>query len=589
LAVVFKQVEYIAMNGLMDAEGQEVDEQEGQAITVIREALSGTILRVSQYVDNGLFSDIDAFVKLSEGNTSITKVRFYPFEKKGDDELWKKIGKGLANLKSLEHFIVKIALSNENSEEETNAGEPMHRADFGILSHVLPYLRQIFSVMISTPSVMRQREVHALAHLTIKEFDRGCDFPVDTLHLILSALATLPSLEVAILGNDLSENSHLKLPEAMKNLMLSPSLREVYFEEFTFSRRLCLALGDALQGGSNVALLRFETCSFPEGASHRVARALKQNTTLTTFILSGIFSQAFYDAFAAALLINTTLTDLELEIPDDEAEAALMTPVFLALGMNKGLKKLTINEYSSSVDVDGQVYLALRDGLEKNSTVEMLHISICRFEDFADSLLPCILPFLRVSTTLKALKVMFGYVLDPSDPHHVATSCLAIVAFLRENSSLETLEMHCHRGGMAPGTFMTALESVQMNTTLKELHISPMIASFGKAEMNRVVSLVKKNYALIKLGEDFIAHDETGELGTILRLNQAGRRYLLDDAGSIAKGVEVLIDVRDDLGCLFYHLLENPVLCEIEHKYEQPDIPTSNEGSHGTKRARLAH
>jgi hypothetical protein len=98
-----------------------------------------------------------------------------------------------------------------------------------------------------------------------------------------------------------------------------------------------------------------------------------------------------------------------------------------------------------------------------------------------------------------------------------------------------------------------------------------------------VVSLVKKNYALIKLGADFIEHDETGELGSILRLNQAGRRYLIDDAGSIAKGVEVLIDVRDDLGCLFYHLLENPMLCEIEHQYEQPDIPTSNEGSHGTK------
>jgi hypothetical protein len=28
---------------------------------------------------------------------------------------------------------------------------------------------------------------------------------------------------------------------------------------------------------------------------------------------------------------------------------------------------------------------------------------------------------------------------------------------------------------------------------------------------------------------------------------------------------QVLIGVSDDLGCLFYHLLENPMLCNIRH------------------------
>ncbi len=100
----------------------------------------------------------------------------------------------------------------------------------------------------------------------------------------------------------------------------------------------------------------------------------------------------------------------------------------------------------------------------------------------------------------------------------------------------------------------------------------------------------KKNYSLAVLDEGVAECDETGELHSILRLNQAGRRYLIDDAGSIAKRVEVLIDVRDDLDCLFYHLLENPVLCDIEHQYEQPGVPTAKGGSRGTKRARqLTH
>jgi hypothetical protein len=31
---------------------------------------------------------------------------------------------------------------------------------------------------------------------------------------------------------------------------------------------------------------------------------------------------------------------------------------------------------------------------------------------------------------------------------------------------------------------------------------------------------------------------------------------------------EILVAVRDDLGCLYYHLLENPMtLCDIEYRY----------------------
>jgi hypothetical protein len=42
---------------------------------------------------------------------------------------------------------------------------------------------------------------------------------------------------------------------------------------------------------------------------------------------------------------------------------------------------------------------------------------------------------------------------------------------------------------------------------------------------------------------------------------------LIEDAAFIAKGVEVLIDVSNDLGCLFYYLLVNPTLCVMEHQY----------------------
>lgn len=96
-----------------------------------------------------------------------------------------------------------------------------------------------------------------------------------------------------------------------------------------------------------------------------------------------------------------------------------------------------------------------------------------------------------------------------------ATSCLAIVAFLRENSSLEALQIQC--AGITADTYISALESVQMNATLKVLWLSPILDFFGDCEMDEVISLVKKNYSLTDLDEDVTEHDETGELHAILR------------------------------------------------------------------------
>jgi hypothetical protein len=432
---------------------------------------------------------------------------------------------------------------------------------------VLPYLRQelVFDELCTVDNgffPLGKVGYLALAirrHPTVKEFDAGFGIPSDTLHIILSALATLPSLEVARLGLEASEWSYSEHPEALKELMLSPSLRKVYFDYFTFCRPLCQALEEALQGESKIVWLSLDNCSIPEDAGDRVARALRHNTTLTTVRLSGNFPQTFYDAFAVVLLLNTTHTNLELSVPDNESQAAFLVPVFLALGMNKVLKKLEISQFSPGVV---PLHLAMRDGLKKNSALEILQIFTFRAEEFSTSLLSTLLPFLRVSTsstTLKYLKIKFELHSFTMTNPHVATSCLAIVTVLREtclafvtalpeNSSLETLEIFSGNG-IAPDTYMTALESLQMNTTLKKLCLSP--AFFGNDEMKRMVSLVKKNYVLIELDEDVSTQDKTGEIHAILRLNKAGRRYLIDDAGSIPNGVEVLIDVRDDLGCLF--------------------------------------
>jgi hypothetical protein len=77
----------------------------------------------------------------------------------------------------------------------------------------------------------------------------------------------------------------------------------------------------------------------------------------------------------------------------------------------------------------------------------------------------------------------------------------------------------------------------------------------------QIASLLNKNYAMESL-PDVHRQLEAGDAGTILRLNGAGRRYLIEEGFSISKGVEVLSRVNNDIDCVLLHLLENPRLCD---------------------------
>jgi hypothetical protein len=155
------------------------------------------------------------------------------------------------------------------------------------------------------------------------------------------------------------------------------------------------------------------------------------------------------------------------------------------------------------------------------------------------------------------------------DHRATATLCIDMVAMLGDNGTLEVLDIHSLNHNFSPDNYFNALESLQTNTTLKTLRLHPNLNASLNPFLNSVsedgrikhlISLVKKNYGLENLDEGLSAQDETGD---------KTRRYLIEeqDAGSIAKGVDISVAVRDDLACLFYLLLENPVVCDLEHRY----------------------
>jgi hypothetical protein len=136
-----------------------------------------------------------------------------------------------------------------------------------------------------------------------------------------------------------------------------------------------------------------------------------------------------------------------------------------------------------------------------------------------------------------------------------------IAAMLQENASLESFSIQVWnlKDKIKANDYFDFVTALQNNTTLKSLTFGGCeITVLTHDEDKQTAALLKKNYALEELPNIEVAR----EVHAILRLNAAGRRYLIEDGSSISKGVEVLSKVNNDIDCAFVHLLENPRLCD---------------------------
>jgi hypothetical protein len=412
--------------------------------------------------------------------------------------------------------------------------------------------------------------------------------------ILISALASLPSLENVTLRSFSYEAEHPPSGEfpGLTNLLMSSSLRSIEFSGIHVTSGLSESLQAAFEGGSFVNNLRFIDCGcrgdensgWEEDAAQldtlrALVQALQRNSSVKSLSFVGNdFDGIFCDRVTTALLVNTTLVDLTLRVPPLE-RGMWLQPLFVAVRINTSLKSLNVNDLYLT---DELVCGALRDMLAQNSVLEALTLHSPEYLDETSVVSwRRTLPFIRDSATLKSLTISFNeFALDS----HVATVCFDTVAMLEGNTTLECLDIKS--GGISPDAYISALGSLQPSSALKTIRLSPVLTSItlGVEEMNQLVLLVKTSYSLAVLDEGVSAHDKTGELDNLLRLNQAGRHYLIEDAASIAKGVEVLISVSDDLGCLFYHLLENPTLCDIEHQYSTKSGTSNLTTHHSNKR-----
>jgi hypothetical protein len=389
----------------------------------------------------------------------------------------------------------------------------------------------------------------------ITGFSTGENFPFYRLDLLCSALLTLPALENVSFYHitrlegfqDTEERQSL---ESMVKLLKSPTLRHVEFHSVVFTNTLSQAVAKALKERSEITDLRFYSCSFPQGASAVIAGALKTNATLKCLRFYARADEAFYEALAAALRSNSTLQNLSF---DGFESSSWLSPLFLALQENNGLTTLRISEFAS---IDKKLSAAMKLGLGGNSTLELLKLSYIKSGDNDASLWREAFSFLPTNTALKTLYMVFMWNVVES---HATAIRMAVLTMLRENESLETISMVKNARSE---DYLAFVAAIQPNTTLKSLRLHSSYINdicVGEDETKNLISVLKKNYGLEEMpGLNHFA----GDVDSIFELNRAGRRYLVQDGSSISKGVEVLSRVSNTINSVFFHLLENPRLCD---------------------------
>jgi hypothetical protein len=527
----------------------------------IRMELLNNYIHLDKLEDRtGIFDHVDDFVNVSRDNETVQHLILRLTDITDPDAhryaIWDKIAEGIGNLQALRE-IVFVDVRSDDGEEDPLA------PDWNVLAFILRRLRRGIDLRMCDHA-HNLWDTDALPAFTgvihgqamITGFSTGAGFPFLCLDMLCSALLTLPALENVsfeqLAGEGPEEGQSL---ESMIKLLQSPTLRGVTFECVDFTNTLCKAVAKALKERSEITDLHFIGCSFPEGGGAVIARALTTNTTLEILEVDAGNNEAFYEALSAALLSNSTLQYLECSTPDSSGSCSWLSPLFLALEVNNGLEELSIRGIHL---IDEKLSTAMRLGLGNNSTLETLKLLSIKSGDSDTCLWREALSFLPTNVALKTLHMQFEHNVMNS---RVATIRMEVLAMLCENEceneSLETLEMIGEYAGLKD--YLECVEAIQSNTTLKKLELHEEDYFVDPDEFEELIPVLKKNYGL----EYFLGlRIGAGDIGSIFDLNRAGRRYLVQDGSSISKGVDVLSRVSSDINSVFFHLLENPRLCD---------------------------
>jgi hypothetical protein len=246
---------------------------------------------------------------------------------------------------------------------------------------------------------------------------------------------------------------------------------------------------------------------------------------------------------------HDTLTSFQLSTPSADHSFAY-EDLALALSNIPTLREVEVS-FAASTNIETLLHssyslqsLAIRDGNNEYITVDKLCTSI--------------------ALALHNHRTLQYFNLEKSIG---PTGVLAICDMLKVNKSLKRLDFSftCGPSDIDIDPLLQAIASaLKVNTTLTELCLTceSSVSPSNKGK-DAILDMLLHNYAL----KNFRSLEDDAELNAqtdfYLKLNRIGRGNLLQRAedGSKQQWVDMLIQQKDDLDCLFYFLSANPSLC----------------------------
>jgi hypothetical protein len=132
------------------------------------------------------------------------------------------------------------------------------------------------------------------------------------------------------------------------------------------------------------------------------------------------------------------------------------------------------------------------------------------------------------------------------------------------------------------------INCIQVSPHLEKLTVSSssLLPEEPAVRVPAMVTAMRSNYTLKTLCLQYDRIDVQGhwfpdpwdsgariDLDMITSLNHAGQAYLLTEPTDRLMGLHVLKQVKDNLSCLFFHLLENPSLVDSMESGVAPPPP----------------
>eukprot|EP00980_Cylindrotheca_fusiformis_P008154 scaffold1727_cov133-Cylindrotheca_fusiformis.AAC.57 len=195
-------------------------------------------------------------------------------------------------------------------------------------------------------------------------------------------------------------------------------------------------------------------------------------------------------------------------------------------------------------------------------SVEEITVDSNLYLDFADSQISPLMNAIQTSSILRSLDVHDIRIRDDQ--------VQLLAAMLTGNTSLEALHLSITIGDDVDRLCQFIIDAMNSNESLQDFcNYDNYTIHVGGETDKKQTQMVQRNTTLTSFS--LFNDEESPEFRRkqmYLRLNKGGRKQLLKTAmGSKEAWVEALIELHDDLSCLYFVLLLSPSLC-ITNSYQ---------------------